>query len=109
MSILCWNSRGAAHPDFKKVLKDMVDDKKPMVIFILETRIPASRIEATRKLLKYDSARGVDSNGLSGGIWLIWDSTRVTIDLLPYGNQAIHAFIKELARAPSSRDCGTHT
>lgn len=45
-------------------------------------------------MIKYDSAKGIDAYGFFGGIWLLWDSNRVTVDLLPSGGQAFHAFIQ---------------
>ncbi|GKV53249.1 hypothetical protein SLEP1_g59784, partial [Rubroshorea leprosula] len=33
----------------------------------------------------------VDSDGFAGGIWLMWDDTKYTIDILNVGPQAIHA------------------
>lgn len=71
MKILCWNTRGAAHLDTHKVLKDMVTKDKPMMIFLLETKLPASQAEEARQYLDYDSVQGIDADGFSGGIWMI--------------------------------------
>lgn len=106
MSILSWNCRGGAHPDFMSNIEDMVTQKKPILIFILETRLPASRVEDLKTALRYDSAHGVDANGLSGGIWMIWDSLKVSVDILPHSNQAIHALIQEVALQDSTSKDG---
>lgn len=73
-----------------------------MLIFILETRLLASRAVDLKEQLRYNSVHGVDSNGLSGGIWMIWDSLRISVDILPHGSHAIHSLVlrKLLCRIP---------
>lgn len=97
MKILSWNVRGAAHPNLKTTLMDMVRRDKPEIIFLLETRLPASRREEIKDLIKYNSSQGIDAHGFSGGIWFLWDSTRVSVDLLPSGGQAFHAMIQVIS------------
>lgn len=106
MSILTWNCRGGAHPEFIKAITDLVSQHKPMLIFIIETRLPAVMADDLKVELKYDSVHGVDSNGLSGGIWMIWDSTRISVDILPHGNQAIHVLVQEAFWTDSSSEDG---
>lgn len=95
MSVLTWNCRGAANSKFKKNISDMVQQQKPMLVFILETRLPAFKVEELKTLLDFDSVHGIDANGLSGGIWMLWDSLRISVDILPHGTQAIHAIVQE--------------
>lgn len=93
MKIIAWNVRGAAHPEFKKAIKDMVKNHN-LMMFILETRLPVTKMDEIKLLLKFYYAHGIDSNGLSGGIWMMWDSARISADIRPHGTQAIHAFVK---------------
>lgn len=95
MRILTWNCRGAAVKEFQQSIADMVKNHSPMLIFILETRLPAFKVEELRIQLQYDSVHGVDAQGLSGGIWMLCDSTKIVVDILPHNNQAIHAFVQE--------------
>lgn len=97
MSVLAWNCRGAAHSDFMDTMADIYRQHSPMIIFILETRLPASRIERLKSLLRLESSHGVDSIGLSGGIWMLWDAARISVDILPHGRQAIHALVKVIS------------
>lgn len=107
MSVLAWNCRGAAHPDFMKNICDLATQHKPMLIYILETRLPFSRIDNLKKKLKLYEVHGVDSNGLSGGIWMFWDSRRISVDILPHSHQAIHALVREAHVPDSSSKDGT--
>lgn len=93
MKIIAWNVRGTAHPEFKKAIRDLVRKHKPKMLFILQTRLPVSRMDKIKRMLEFDSAHRVDSNGLSGGIWMLWDSSRISVDILPHGTQGIHALV----------------
>lgn len=103
MSILSWNCRGAAHPDFNNDIAELVLQHNPMLIFILETRLAASKAEDLKIRLRFDKVYGIDSNGLSGGIWMLWDSERISVDILPHGSQSIHALVQDPSQPdPSS-------
>ncbi|GKV19211.1 hypothetical protein SLEP1_g29500 [Rubroshorea leprosula] len=43
----------------------------------------------------------VDSDGFAGGIWLMWDDTKYTIDILNVGPQAIHANVLNINQEKS--------
>lgn len=66
-----------------------------MMVILLETKLPANEGSHMAEFLGFDSNDGVDANGLSGGIWMLWDSIRISVDILPHSKQAIHAFVKE--------------
>lgn len=94
MSILCWNCRGAASPDIHQDISDLVRDHRPMMLYLLETRLPGHRVEEIKTWLGYDGVHTIDSVGLSGGIWMLWDKAVISVDIMPHGNQAIHALVK---------------
>lgn len=94
MKILCWNCRRAAHHEFISNIMEYVDVNNLMLVFITETRLPASQVESIRTLLHFDSANGIDVVGLSGGIWALWDSNRLEVDILPHGRQTLHLILK---------------
>lgn len=94
MQILCWNCRGAASHDFLTHVEDLVRIKDPMLVFILETRVSTAKVEQAKIRLGFDGAHGIDAVGLSGGIWMFWDTARISVDILPHGNQALHAFVQ---------------
>ncbi|GKU87915.1 hypothetical protein SLEP1_g2242 [Rubroshorea leprosula] len=45
--------------------------------------------------LGYPKWEIVDADGFAGGIWLLWDDTRFTIDILNKGSQAIHGLVQD--------------
>lgn len=97
MNILCGNCRGDSHPDFKSEIKDLVRENNPMLVFITETKQPTCKVDDLRTSLKFDSSTGIDSVSLSGGIWVMWDSTRINVDILPHGQQTLHLLVKVIS------------
>lgn len=83
---------GAAKPNFKNSIIDHVASNAPMMVIILETRVSTSGMDECKRYLNFDSAFGIDSVGLSGGLWM--KSNLISVDILPNGFQAIHAIVK---------------
>lgn len=78
MKIMCWNCRGAGHYNFLDTITSLVRINDPMLVFITETKQPVSGAINLRTRLNFDSSDGIDSIGLSGGIWAMWDSNRAS-------------------------------
>lgn len=95
MSILCWNGRGAVSPEFCNTIMELVTKYRSMLAFITETRVSAVRVEDIKTQLGFDRTAGIDSIGLSGGIWALWDSSRISVEVLPHGQQTLHMLVKE--------------
>lgn len=54
MSTLVWNCRGLGDPYTVQVLLNLVQMKKPMFVFIIETLIGHDRIENIRAKMNYE-------------------------------------------------------
>lgn len=102
MKIISWNCREASSDDTTTTIKDMVRKHNPFMVFVLETRLPAACINTLKQNLKFDLAYGIDALGYSGGIWLLWESQRIQVDILPHDFLALHAIVKEHAWIDSS-------
>ena len=50
----------------------MVKEKKPMVVFLMETKIQASLVDKIKVQLGFGSVFMVDNVGRSGGLALFW-------------------------------------
>lgn len=70
MQVLVWNCRGAGDSEFERAIMDLVRINNPTLVFLLETRLTASRIGPFKTTLGLHSSNGVDSVGLSSGIWM---------------------------------------
>lgn len=103
MKAFCWNCWGAASSETNNKLKDMVNTHDPLMVILLETRFSTAGMDAMRRHLNFDLAYGINAMGFSSGIWLMWDSQRISFDILPHDFQAIHAIIHVLS-VPKFRD-----
>lgn len=60
---------------------------------ITETRIDDQRADAIIKRLLFDRAYSTKTIGYAGGIWLLWRSDFVAMDILSAIEQEIHAIV----------------
>ncbi|XP_042983221.1 uncharacterized protein LOC122312630 [Carya illinoinensis] len=94
MSIVVWNCRELGNPRPVRILKKIVKDKCPNLVFLVETKAGKQRLESVRRSLKLDGCFVVHSVGLSGGIALLWkEEWEVTI--INYTRWHISALVKE--------------
>ncbi|GKV17362.1 hypothetical protein SLEP1_g27876 [Rubroshorea leprosula] len=66
----------------------------PGILVIMETKLAGERAKKAAEALRFPKKVIVDSDGFAGGIWLLWDDTKYTIDILNVGPQAIHASVQ---------------
>ncbi|OMO70992.1 reverse transcriptase [Corchorus capsularis] len=67
-----FSGKGAGSPLTRNVLKGMVKDHDPDVIFLMETKNGFKKMECLRKGCKMDNSLYIDPEGLSGGLALWW-------------------------------------
>ncbi|XP_050242398.1 uncharacterized protein LOC126691394 [Quercus robur] len=93
MNILIWNCRGAMKPQFRKIVMDLVEWHAPMLMVITETRMSGARAVEMIESLPFDGSVVVDTIGFAGGIWLLWRTDLVHVEVLASTEQEIHAII----------------
>jgi exonuclease III len=92
MSILSWNCRGLGNPRVVRDLHHMVKEKKPTMVFIMETKVHDKNLDFLRINLGMHNMFVVDSVGKSKGLILLWrDNFRVEIQ--NYSRQHINVII----------------
>jgi hypothetical protein len=100
MNILIWNCRGSMKPKFKSTWLDLVSWHRPTMVIVTETRMGGQKAEAIIRSLLFDSANSTDTIGFAGGIWLLWRSDMVDVDVLSATEQEIHALIRVSPSSP---------
>ena len=70
MNCMSWNCRGLGNPEAVRELRSIVKLEGPTLLFVMETKIKAKRVEELRYTLGFGGCFAVDSAGLSGGIGL---------------------------------------
>jgi hypothetical protein len=77
MMILGLNCRGCGQPEAVHELRALAERHRPEVLFLSETKMTAERAECLKWRLGFENALGVDSEGQSGGLVLLWRSGNV--------------------------------
>ncbi|XP_028797766.1 uncharacterized protein LOC114753260 [Neltuma alba] len=91
-SIFVWNCQGAASNKFHTVLKSLLQGFKPAIIALVEPRISGYKADKVIQKLNYPNSHRVESEGFSGGIWLLWID-QVKVQILVNHKQFIHSRI----------------
>ena len=71
----------------------MVRSKKPDLVFLMETKLRADKMERVRVQLGFDYAFAVDSVGLNGGLALLWMADS-KVEIQNYSRWHINAVIR---------------
>ena len=80
MILLSWNCRGLENHTAVRDLCQLVKEKKPTFVFLIETKSYKNKMEALRRKLRFTCLFFVDPVGRSGGLTLLWhDNGGITI------------------------------
>lgn len=75
MNCLSWNCRSLGKARTVRVLNDLIKDRNPDVVFLIETISQANKIEELRIKLGYSQCFAVDCVGRSGGLAMMCKET----------------------------------
>lgn len=73
---------------------DLVAWHSLIVMVITETRLSSAKVDKIIEGLPFDGAAVVDTIGFARGIWMLWRSDLVQVDVLATMEQEIHALIR---------------
>jgi exonuclease III len=90
MSLLSWNCRGLGNPRPVRGLHRLVKNKRPVLVFLMETKLRASKMENLKVKLGFGSIFTVDCVGRSRGLALLWNNDFV-VNIINYSRRHIHA------------------
>jgi exonuclease III len=74
MSILSWNCQGLGNHRAVRDLHQMMKEKRPVLVFLMETKLCNKKAEFLQIKLHFDYMFVVDCVGRSGGLILLWNS-----------------------------------
>lgn len=96
MKILSWNIRDAGRTGFKAQLVEIARSTKPDLILLLETKVHTDKASKIIKPLSYENSIEIPTEGLSGGIWLLWNSShKFQFHFISFNNRFIHGQIND--------------
>ena len=61
---------------------DLVEWHSPILMVITETRLSGAKADEIIESLPFDGAMVSDTIGFAGGIWMLWRSNLVQVDVL---------------------------
>lgn len=74
-------------------MRDLKANYNIHVLSIVEPRVSGDRVTRIINKLGFNKSYRVEAVGFSRGIWLLWDDSCVTIDIMDTSNQHIHTNI----------------
>ncbi|XP_061999129.1 uncharacterized protein LOC133716433 [Rosa rugosa] len=88
-NIIFWNARGAGSDKFSSAIQDLVKMHKVDVLIICEPRVQFAKAKKLLLNLGFSDFEIMESEGFSGGIWMLWNKVRVDIDVIDSTFQSI--------------------
>lgn len=98
MIIVFWNCQGIGNRETFRALKFLISTTRLDVLILLEPRISGSKADEVCRKLNFDDWARVECVGYSGGIWLLWNSSNFSIDIVQTSPQFIHCRMEEKNR-----------
>jgi exonuclease III len=93
MKILSWNCRGLGNPRTVRDLCRLVKEKRPTMVFLMETILKKKKMERIRCKMGFDNMLVVDCIGKSGGLALLWKIDE-GVEIQNYSCRHINAIVR---------------
>jgi exonuclease III len=94
MSIISWNCRGLGNLQTVRDLYQLVKEKRPNFLFLLETKRTKIKIEVIRSQLGYAGMFVVDPVGKNGCLALLWKEVK-ELEIQNYSRRHINAIVTD--------------
>jgi exonuclease III len=93
MSLLSWNCQGLGNPGAVRDLCQLMKEKKPKILFLMETKCRKDRMEVLRVKIGFEGMFVVDPVGRSGGLALCWKDKDL-VEIQNFSRRHINAVIR---------------
>ena len=93
MKLISWNVRGFNGPGKYRMLKNMIQQEQPYIVFMQETKCNTNTLESIlSKAWERCQAVTVDATGASGGLAIAWNNQHISLTNF----HASHYFIQAM-------------
>ncbi|KAI8527240.1 hypothetical protein RHMOL_Rhmol12G0060200 [Rhododendron molle] len=92
--ILIWNCRGAGNDKFRRNFSEIFRSHQPEIVGLVETKVKIDSMGLFFNNFGLTNSVFVDPNGRSGGIWILWDPSKVSVNTNYSNSQAVHVTIQ---------------
>ena len=94
MNVIIWNCRGALKPTFQGHVRELIRNQNPAILIMMETKVGGERAREISDRFPFDGGIHTNTIRYAGGLWMLWNSDRVEVNLLSNTKQEIHAVVK---------------
>ncbi|XP_070014337.1 uncharacterized protein [Nicotiana sylvestris] len=94
MNLFVWNCRGSNNAEFRRQFRSLLNNYKPALVALLETCIHDHTV--FKNDFNFSHMEQVESQGISGGIVLLWNADLVLVDELTMTTQEVHCMVQVL-------------
>lgn len=91
--IIYWNYRGAGSKNSVRHFLDLIRTYSSDILILLETRVQSSNVVDILNRSYLSSFLASEANGFAGGIWILWNSSVVNVELISMDDQFINVII----------------
>jgi exonuclease III len=95
MKIMSWNCRGLGNLRTVRELSRLTKQKKPAMVFLMETKLHKTKMENVRCKVGYPNMFVVDRIGKSGGLALLWND-EISVSIQNFSRRHINGVIENL-------------
>jgi len=89
-----WNVQGAGSREFLNLLREHIHMHRPSILALVETRISRRKAQAVCDRIGYDGCFRVEAQGFQGGIWVLWNSNEIGVDVVKSHEQFVTVEVK---------------
>lgn len=97
---MVWNCRGAGSACFLRNLLLLVRIHHCSILVLLETRVNSSYINAIISKSSFTNFFVSEAMGFSRGIWVLWNSGDVKVELISLDEKVINVFLSTKNKPP---------
>ena len=95
MKYFFWNCKGAGNREFYAVMNDLRKTHNFHIMAIVEPRVSGVKADKIVEQLNFESSCRVEAQGMSGGIWVLWNNSKVHVKILNSSRHFIHGIVGE--------------
>lgn len=100
MKVVSWNSQCAGNESFRRNFQDLVRSHQSSVVFLLETRVSEDNAYDIAPTLGFTDFRIATTDGMSGGVWMLWNQLDIDVEVTEVEEQGIHAILSPCQQEP---------
>lgn len=100
LMICVWNARGAAGCAFGNAVKELKRRFNPIILVLVETRCSGVVAQKAIKRMGFQRRLMVEAQGMSGGIWLLWNHPELRVSQLMANKQFLHCQLSGIGARP---------